>query len=126
MTARVPDWWQFAVLALAAYRIYRLGARDTITEPLRAKVSYPDDQAITLDDSPFTTPEIEVVGAAPEFPKGWRIYLATLIRCPWCAGFYVSATVWIAWVIWPLWTLFLAVPWALSCVLGIAKKNLDG
>lgn len=121
MTLPVPSPWAFVLLALAAYRLYRLGSRDTITEPIRAAVAYGDDEAVSLDDEP----RVEVVGVDREIPKGWRVYLSTLVRCPWCAGFYVSVAVWAAWWAAPRWTMFLAAPWALSAVLGLAKKNLD-
>ena len=121
MTVRFPDAWPFLLLALAAFRLYRLGARDTISEPVRARLSYPDDAAVTLDSE---EPALEVVGDG-ERSKGWRVYAATLIRCAWCGGFYVSAGVWVAWDQWPSWTLFLATPFALSAVLGLAKKQLD-
>lgn len=123
MTPRHPDWWQFVLLAAAAFRIYRLAARDTITEPLRAAATYPDDEAVTL--SADHSERLEVVGDATR-AKGWRIYLATLLRCPWCLGAYISAGVWLLWLAAPGWTVCLAVPWAVSAVVALAAKNLDG
>lgn len=123
MTPRVPDAWAFVLLALAAYRLYRLGAKDTITEPLRAAATYPDDQAVALGDDPAD--RLEVVGRDAKQPKAWRVYLATLIRCPWCAGFYVSVVVWVAWLLEPRWALWAATPWAISAVVGLVKKTLD-
>lgn len=123
MTVRIPDAWQFVLLALAAYRIYRLIARDTITEPLRAAISYPDEENVSLDDDPKD--RILIKGVDYDLPKGWRVYVATLIRCPWCAGFYVSVGTWLLWDIWPRQVLFAATPWAIAAVLGLAKKNLD-
>lgn len=125
MTVRIPDAWQFVLLALAAYRVYRLIARDTITEPLRAAVSYPDTQAVSLDEQPEDE-GLTVIGTDTDIPKSWRVYVATLIRCPWCAGFYVSVGTWLLWDVWPRPVLFLATPWAIAAVLGLVKKNLDG
>jgi hypothetical protein len=122
VTWHFPDVWTFILLALAAYRLYRLGARDTITEPVRAALTYPDEQALALGDD--VDPRLEVVGERDR-PKGWRVYLATLIRCPWCAGFYVSVCVWVAWELEPRWSTICAAPWALSAVLGLVRKNLD-
>lgn len=144
----VPGPSELALLALAAYRVYRLIARDTITEPARAAISYPDDQAVTLDS------EIHVLPPAPPkptppgyeahglgfFPKGdritvapehllskpLRVYVATLIRCPWCMGFYVSVAVWGAWMLWPRAALIGATPWAIAALVGLIAKNLDG
>jgi hypothetical protein len=121
---RTPDLWQFVLLALAAFRIYRLGARDTITEPVRAAVTYEDDASVSLDDAPDDE-GLTVIGLDDDLPMSLRVYASTLIRCPWCAGFYVSAAVWGAWELWPRPTLFLAAPWALSAAVALAAKNLD-
>lgn len=125
MTWRTPDWWQFVLLALAAFRIYRLGARDTITEPLRAALTYEDAASVSLDDDPGEKEGLAVIGLDDEIPKSLRVYASTLIRCPWCAGFYVSAAVWGAWEVWPRPTLFLAAPWAVSAAVALVTKNLD-
>lgn len=122
-----PNWWQFALLALAAFRVYRLIARDTITEPVREAITYRDDREVALGDEladKLKERGIEVVG--DDRPtKGWRVYLSTLIRCPWCAGFYVSVAWWASWSEWPRPTLFAAVPWAVSAVVAMLAKNLD-
>lgn len=114
----VPAPWAFALLALAVYRIYRLLARDTLTEPVRAAVSYPDGEAVTLDG-------VSRVSSPVERGKPLRVYVSTLLRCPWCVGFYVSSAWWAAWLAWPHATLIIAVPWALSAVTGLVAKNLD-
>lgn len=117
---KAPDWWQFVLLALAAFRVYRLVARDTITAPIREALTYPDDATAPLGERPSET-GLAVVGE-DEQPKGWRVYLSTLVRCPWCAGFYVSVAWWAAWLAWPSWTLWAAVPWAISAVLALLSK----
>jgi hypothetical protein len=116
----VPGWLPLVLLALAAFRIYRLIARDTLTEPIREAITYPDAASVALADDA----RLEVVGE-DEQPKAWRVYLSTLVRCPWCAGFYVSGAWWAAWVVWPRFTLFVAVPWAISAVVALLAKNLD-
>lgn len=120
---RTPDAWTFVLLALAAFRVYRLIARDTITEPIRAKLTYPDGEAVALDDEPCAF-GLWLRGADGQ-RKSWRVYASTLIRCPWCAGFYVSVAWWGAWALDPRLTAFLAAPWALSAAVALASKQLD-
>lgn len=121
----VPGWLALVLLSLAAFRVYRLVARDTITEPVREAVTYPDDATVELGEKPseVTIHKGGVVVLGPdEQPKTWRVYLSTLIRCPWCAGFYVSVAWWAAWWAWPRPTLFLAAPWAISAVVAMLAK----
>jgi hypothetical protein len=119
----VPDWWQATLLALAAFRVYRLVARDTLTAPLRAAVTYEDDLTVELGKRPSET-GLQVIGD-DEQPKTWRTYLSTLIRCPWCLGAYSSAGWWVLWAQWPREALFAATPWAISAVVALLAKNLD-
>lgn len=134
--SHVPGPWAFALLALAAFRLYRLAARDTITEPLREAVSYPDETAVTLDGPRRVelaeSSRLEVVRREMQtpirpdlFPKPLRVYAATLVRCHWCLGWWTSLAVWGAWLAWPHAALVAAAPWALSAVVGLASKNLD-
>jgi hypothetical protein len=123
VSLREPSWWEFVLLGLAAFRVYRLIARDTVTEPIREAISYPDAAAVSLDDS---ADRIEVVGEGfPSLPKSWRVYLSTLLRCPWCMGFYVSVAWWIFWLVAPHAALWLATPWAIAAVVALLAKNLD-
>jgi uncharacterized protein DUF1360 len=117
-----PNWWQATLLGLASFRVYRLIARDTLTEPVRAAITYGDDEAVALADDPEE--KLEVVGG-DEQPKTWRVYLSTLIRCPWCLGFYVSVAWWLLWAQWPRPTLFAATPWAIAAAVALLAKNLD-
>lgn len=121
----IPGPWQFALLALAAYRLFRLEALDTITAPLRAWLTYPDETAVTLSDPPAEDAFEVITYSEPARPHSWRIYLATLIRCPWCAGFYVAWIVWGLWLLRPHAALFVAVPLAISALIGLTRKNLD-
>lgn len=128
--SHVPGPWAFALLALAAFRLYRLAARDTITEPLRDAVSYPDETAVTLDgprrvELASVKPDRIEVDVAPDLVKPLRVYAATLIRCHWCLGWWTSLAVWGVWLAWPHAALVAAAPWALSAVVGLASKNLD-
>lgn len=138
MVWKIPDWWQITMLALAAFRVYRLIARDTLTEPIRDAFTYPDDATVDLGERPsevksqFPRPQMEEIGRSgivvvgeDEQPKSWRVYLSTLVRCPWCAGFYVSAGWWLLWQTWPHWTMVAAAPWAISAIVALLAKNLD-
>lgn len=119
----VPTAWEFVLLALAAYRVYRLIARDTITDPLRDVVSYPDATAVTLDRQGV---HVEMAGGPPPAEGSpLRVYVATLIRCPWCVGFYVSLAVWILWECWPHAIIVGSVPFAIAGAVGLIAKNLD-
>lgn len=106
----VPDWWVFLLLALGAYRIWRLLADDTILEkPRRWLVRLGPDWR---DDG-------------DKVPDNYREYLALFIMCPWCLGFWVSIAVWGAWQIWPHGTEVAMVPLAISTIVGVTRGKLD-
>lgn len=91
----VPGWYALLLLALSAFRTWRLLAEDTILDRPRAALVRP-------------------------LPKGEEFIL-----CPWCAGFWVSLAWWAAWQAWPHGTLVVAVPFAISAVVGVVAANLD-
>lgn len=91
----VPGWYALILLVLAAFRVWRLLAEDTILEPLRARFVPADSNR------------------------------EAFIRCPWCLGFWVSLAWWTAWQAWPDGTLVAAVPFAISAVVGLVAANLD-
>jgi hypothetical protein len=89
----VPDWWEFALLALAAWRVFQLIAEDEILNGPRRYVT-------------------------SRLSEKWELF----IECPYCAGFWIALAWWAAWQIEDEWTLIVAVPWALSAgVIGAAK-----
>jgi hypothetical protein len=98
----VPDWWTLTLLGLAAYRVYRLFAMDTILDIPRAWLvglgGWREGQAT---------------------PPGYRSRLAEFLICPWCLGFWVALSWWAAWQQWPHGTLVAAAPFAISAVVGI-------
>jgi hypothetical protein len=105
----VPSWLALVLLALAAFRTWRLVARDTVLDrPRQWAVNLPVDWQ---DGDPI--------------PDDYRENLALWIECMWCQGFYQALAWWVAWLLWPHFTLWLAVPWALSALLALAAKNLD-
>lgn len=105
----VPDWWQTALLALAAFRIFRLLGEDTILDRPRA-------WALRLGNWQ----------EGQRVPASYREKWGTFITCPWCAGFWISLAWWGAWLVWPHGTLVAATPFAISAVVGlVAKLDLD-
>lgn len=108
----VPSWWLFVLLALAAFRVYRLIGKDTILDRPRA----------WLLRLPVDWKEGDRV------PKGYRDKLGTFLTCPWCAGFWISGVALTAYCIatdWFEWFSFLVVWFALSAVVALIEKVLD-
>lgn len=95
MNWAVPSWWPFLLLALAAFRTWRLLAEDTILDGPRARL-------------------------VQRMPKGEEF-----VTCPWCAGFWIALAWWLAWEAWPHGTLVAAVPLAISAIVGVVAANLD-
>ena len=100
----VPNWWQFALLAAAGWRIFQLIARDDILDRPRAwALGYTGWKG-------------------GELPKTYRAKWSEFVTCPYCAGFWMVVCWWIAWQISEHWTLVFAVPWALSAgLIGLDK-----
>jgi hypothetical protein len=107
----IPSPWPFALLVLAAYRVWRLLAEDTILDRPRLRLYRAAGWNPESGDDP---------------PPGYRAKLALFISCPWCAGFWVSVAVWACWSWQPHWTLVVSAPFALNGVVGLVAKNLDG
>ena len=106
--SNIPSWWEFTLLSLAAYRIYRLIAEDTILDrPRRKLVRLADDWQQEGDDP------------GPHY----RSELGLFITCPYCAGFWIAVAWWLAWLIWPHATTLIAVPWAISATLAFLAKT---
>ena len=107
---RVPDWYELALLSLAAWRVFELLAYDTLTEGFRRYVTrvpkgWDGNSAIT--------------------DKSYRDTVALFIQCPYCSGFWIGLVWWGAWQIWPHETLVVAVPLALSAGLIAASRILS-
>ena len=110
MTPDFPNWWGFLLLALAAFRVYRLiGEDEILNRPRRWLLRLGNDWKQQGDP----------------VPDNYRAKWGTFITCPWCAGFWISVAWWVAWLIWPGWTLWAATPWAISGVVALVAKNLD-
>ena len=87
----IPDPWPFAVLVLAAFRVFWLVAEDTIFDRPRGWLT----------------------------DNGDREYVALFLTCPWCAGFWISVGWWLAWLAFDKWAVAAAVPFALSAIVGL-------
>jgi hypothetical protein len=105
---RIPDWWVFSILALAAFRCWRLISEDEILQVPRRKI-------VRLP--------IEWEDGDP-IPNEYRIGIAQFISCFWCAGFWISVGIWALWLWQPEWTTGLSVPLALSAAVGAVGSLL--
>jgi hypothetical protein len=103
------SWWTLVLLGLAAYRIYRLLAMDTLLD----------------------TPRAWLVGLGgwkegQPVPRGYRHRIAEFLVCAWCLGFWLSLAWWGAWQQWPHGTLVAAAPFAISAVVGLLAQLDSG
>lgn len=106
--SNIPSWWQFLLLALAAYRIFRLLAEDTLLDrPRRALLKLDPNWQ---EDGDYT---------GERYREKWGLFLT----CPYCAGFWIALLWWLAWLLWPHATVLLAVPAALSAVVALLAKT---
>lgn len=92
----VPSTWTLIVLALAAYRTWRLLAIDMILAGVRHRL----------------------------FGQR-RTGLFEFVLCPWCFGAWITIGWWAAWQAWPHATAVVAVPFAISLLVGLIARNLD-
>lgn len=103
----IPNWWEAALLGGAAFRTWRLAAKDLITDPLRRKfLRLGNDWQEEGDD----------------VPDNYRVWWGEMFRCPWCLGFWIVIIAWVAWLIFPTETLWVSVPLFLSAGVGLVAK----
>ena len=96
----IPEPWQFALLALAAFRVWKLIGDDAILDT-------PRDWALArLGDT-------------------WGKKAEYLITCPWCAGTYIVLAWWGAWQLWSHATLVAAGVVALGAAVGYLGVGID-
>lgn len=116
----IPGPYELLLLAAGGFRLVRLIGWDTITQPARAWLTgYSDDGAPTLSQDDYSEDGI------PKAHGKLRVYVSTLLRCPWCQGFWLSLLLWGAWLVWPHAVVVVMVPLALSAAFGLIAKNLD-
>lgn len=106
---RIPDWWEFALLALASWRTFQLFAFDDILNRPRRKLLQLARDWEEGDD----------------LPDEYRLKWAQFITCVYCAGFWISVAWWGAWELWPHATIVFATPWALSAIVIGGHKILS-
>lgn len=95
MNDYVPEPWAFILLAFAAFRVWKLVADDRILD----------------------RPRDWLLGKMTDSDR--QDYWGDFLVCPWCAGWWISTgVVWVSWLIFPTEAVVLAVPWALSAVVG--------
>jgi hypothetical protein len=135
----MPRPWLFILVALATYRVVRLVGWDDLTTGWRAWYGGMSDaeyrqwnpvlnEIVEKDLDPwqqeFSGKTLTFKGP-PFTPTQW--YLAKMVRCPWCLGFWASLLAAIAW--WIIaggtiaWIPLVAL--ALSATVGFLAKNLD-
>jgi hypothetical protein len=95
----IPSVWAFVLIALATFRVWK----------------------IIGDDAVLDRPRDWVVVRLEERAK-WLDYFIT---CPWCAGFWLVLAWWGAWLAWPHGAVVVAVPFALSAVVGYLGVGID-
>lgn len=104
----IPDWWAFTLLALAAYRVFRLLSQDDILDRPRSWVlgyrGWKEGQPL---------------------PGTYRDKAAEFLTCPSCCGFWVSLGWWTAYQLWPHGTTVAAVPLAISAAVIAVAFMLD-
>lgn len=104
-----PDWWQFLMLATAAWRVWHLLAYDTVLDGPRNMIcglpwDWTDDKTV---------------------PRSYREKLAEFITCPYCLGFWIAVVWWGAFQWSEHWSVVVAVPWALSAGLILTHRLTD-
>lgn len=129
----MPTWWEATLLALLAFRLTRLLGWDDLTVSFRHWLTgLSDDEYSALAEWVY---DVEKAGGDPweqaywtpgqRIPDPRRFYLAKMIHCPWCAGWWISLAVAAGWWLWPWGTIRAALPFALSALVGLVAKNLD-
>lgn len=121
------SWLYAAVYALGTFRLVRLAGWDEITVWPRTMVTGISDRsygqlakAIEEAHAQFIDPW-DGHRPAPKLSKR-RWYVAKLVRCPWCIGFWLSALVSLAAYEWRHVTFCALFPLALSAVVGLIAK----
>lgn len=113
----IPPVYQFALLALISYRLWRVIAEDEVLE-------IPRRYLVNLSQS---------WEEGDPIPLNYRARLASFLVCAWCLGFWTSLLVYLGWMFtvgdYPHSTSQIVTAvgiWlAISCVVGIIRAKLD-
>lgn len=103
----IPSAWQLVLLALAVYRIWRI---------------------LGLDDMPGLVAMRNWLAGASELGGVWtfrRRWVADLISCPWCLGWWLSLAAAGCWFLDARVTLLAAIPFALAAIVGALGHFLN-
>lgn len=111
----VPGAWETILLALAVFRVARLIGWDDITQRLRDWILV---KKVVGEVEGRNGETRRVLVARSHF-------VAKMINCPWCLGWWVAVAWWAAWLAWPAGALVAATPFAVSALVGLIAKNLD-
>ena len=93
----IPSPWEWALLALAAFRIWKLIA----------------------DDALLDRPRVWVLARLPDGKA------ELFIVCPWCLGWWLSLAWVVAFWLWPHGAVVAAVPFAVSAAVGLIASALS-
>ena len=96
----IPSPLALFVLALAAFRLWKLAADDAILKTPRSWLV--GARGGLSEPLWFTRPRVEE----------WLV-------CPWCAGFWCALGWYGAWLLWPHGVMYAAVPFAVSAAVGL-------
>lgn len=106
----IPNWWTAILLALAAWRTFKLLAADDILDRPRRYVTRMGDKWQKEGDP---------------LPAGYRYRLAEFLSCPYCLGFWLALGWWGLWQAWPHGTLVASAPLAISALLALVSKAAE-
>jgi hypothetical protein len=98
VTLPSPGPYEFVILALAAYRLWKLLAEDAILDRPRAWAMAQAER------------------------RGHGDLFATWLTCPWCSGLWLTGWVWLWWAVWPnaIWG---ASVLAASTIIGLIARH---
>lgn len=119
----IPQPWVALVLILGTFRIVRVIGWDTFPLLEKARAWATGEERVLVGDGNSLTglsgdrPRVETTHRRP--------YVAKLLECPWCLGFWISVLAYLAWVFFPTETLYGAAPLALSAAVGLVARWLD-
>lgn len=105
----IPEPYELILLALAAYRTWRLLAEDTLLDWPRRKILRLGNWRQEGDP----------------YPQGYRETLGDFVGCPACLGFWVSLAWFVSWVLFPCQTLVVAAVAAISSLVIFQRQKLD-
>lgn len=95
------------IIVLAAYRLWMLIAKDSITAGWRHRILGYDDY-----------------GRRNRWPKA-RTKLGEFVHCPWCLGAWLSLLVYVAWRLYPDAAMWVLTPLAISAAVALISVCFD-